>query len=268
VATWLNVAPDHLNLHKSYDHYIAAKARIWRDQAPTSYAIGSADDPVVASELERAPARHVTFGLASNADYCVRDGVLLTPSGEELAAAASLWRAFPHDLTNALAAAATALPGGATVAGCRDALARFRGLPHRIALVADVDGVAWYDDSKATTPNAALAAIRSFPSVVLIAGGQNKGLDLGVLASEAERIRGVVAIGEAAAEVEAAFAGVRPVVVASSMGAAVKEAAGIANAGDAVLLSPACASFDWYRSYGERGDDFAIRVRALTGAQD
>jgi UDP-N-acetylmuramoylalanine--D-glutamate ligase len=268
VATWRHVAPVHRNLPQSYDHYIAAKARIWRDQAPTSYAIGSADDPVVARELERAPARHVTFGLAPNADYCVRDGILLTPSGDELAAAASLWRAFPHDLTNALAAAATALPGGATVAGCRDALATFRGLPHRIALVADVDGVAWYDDSKATTPNAALAAIRSFPSVVLIAGGQNKGLDLGVLASEAERIRGVVAIGEAAAEVEAAFAGVRPVVVASSMGAAVKEAAGIANAGDAVLLSPACASFDWYRSYGERGDDFAIRVRALTGAQD
>ena len=128
------------------------------------------------------------------------------------------------------------------------------------------DDVRWFDDSKATTPNATAAAIRSFPSVVLIAGGQNKGLDLSVLAAEAPRIRAVVAIGEAAAEVEQSFAGVRPVVIARSMIDAVAQAATLARAGDAVLLSPACASFDWYKSYGERGDDFAARVRDLIGA--
>jgi UDP-N-acetylmuramoylalanine--D-glutamate ligase len=268
VATWLNVAPDHLNLHRSYDDYVAAKARIWRDQDAASYAVGSADDPVVLDRLRQAPARHVTFGLAPEADYRVTDGRLVTPAGDELAVVDDLWRAFPHDVTNALAAAATALPGGASIDGCRAAISGFEGLPHRIALVADARGVAWYDDSKATTPNAALAAVRSFGSVVLIAGGRNKGLDLNVLAMESDRIRGVVAIGEAAAEVEAAFAGLRPVVAASSMGAAVKEAAAMAQQGDAVLLSPACASFDWYESYGERGDDFAIHVRTLTGAQD
>ena len=144
--------------------------------------------------------------------------------------------------------------------------ASFRGLAHRIELVGQHDGVQWFDDSKATTPNATAAAIRSFASVVLIAGGQNKGLDLGVLAREAPRIRAVVAIGEAAEEVEQSFAGVRPVVVARSMVDAVAQAAALARAGDAVLLSPACASFDWYKSYGERGDDFAARVRDLIGA--
>jgi UDP-N-acetylmuramoylalanine--D-glutamate ligase len=146
--------------------------------------------------------------------------------------------------------------------GVRSALLDFRGLPHRVSLVREVGGVSWYDDSKATAPHATVAAVRGFESVVLIAGGRNKGLDLSVLAEVAEHVRGVVAIGEAAGEVERAFAGLRPVVVAGSMDDAVEAAAGMARPGDAVLLSPACASFDWYRSYAERGDDF---VRAVEG---
>jgi len=139
-------------------------------------------------------------------------------------------------------------------------------LPHRIALVGELDGVRWYDDSKATTPNATLTATKSFDSIVLIAGGQNKGLDLGVLVDAAPHLRAVVAIGDAAGDVESAFAGVRPVVVAESMRAAVIAAQRLAEPGDTVLLSPACASFDWYRSYGERGDDFSAQVRTLIGA--
>ena len=183
-----------------------------------------------------------------------------------MAAISDLPRSFPHDLTNSLASAATALVGGATIAGCHDALVRFTGLPHRIALVGDRDGIRWYDDSKATTPNATLTAIASFDSIVLIAGGQNKGLDLGVLARGAPHIRAVVAIGDAAGEVEAAFAGVRPVQTAASMSDAVEVARRLAEPGDAVVLSPACASFDWYASYGERGDDFTRRVHELIGA--
>ena len=118
----------------------------------------------------------------------------------------------------------------------------------------------WYDDSKATAPHATRAAVRGFGSVVLIAGGRNKGLDLGELAEEADHIRAVVAIGEAAPDVAAAFDGIRPVRTATSMDEAVDAAASLARSGDVVLLSPACASFDWYGSYGERGDDF---VRAV-----
>jgi UDP-N-acetylmuramoylalanine--D-glutamate ligase len=126
--------------------------------------------------------------------------------------------------------------------------------------------VRYYDDSKATVPHATVAAVAGFESVVLIAGGRNKGVDLTELAASAPRLRAVVAIGEAAAEVEAAFAGLRPVEVADSMDDAVERAGRLARAGDAVLLSPGCASFDWYRSYSERGDDFARAVRELAGS--
>jgi len=135
-----------------------------------------------------------------------------------------------------------------------------------VSLVATADGVAWYDDSKATAPHATLAAVRGFASVVLIAGGRNKGLDLSVLAEAADHVRAVVAIGDATDEVIAAFAGVRPVQDATSMADAVRVARDLARPGDAVLLSPGCASFDWYSSYGERGDDFAAAVTALVGS--
>jgi UDP-N-acetylmuramoylalanine--D-glutamate ligase len=124
--------------------------------------------------------------------------------------------------------------------------------------------VAYYDDSKATTPHAALTAIRAFDSVVLLAGGRNKDLDLRELAVEPDRVRAVVAIGEAGPAVADAFAGIAPVeLVATNMDDAVAAAARLARAGDVVLLSPGCASFDWYTGYAKRGDDFARAVRAL-----
>ena len=174
-------------------------------------------------------------------------------------------RAFVHDRTNALASAIAALAVGATTAGIHDALAKYATLPHRVALVGEAGGVRWYDDSKATNPHAVRAAVAGFESVVLIAGGRNKGLDLSELAATAPPVHAVVAIGEAATEVEAAFATRVPVVIAGSMDEAVAAAAGVAHAGDAVLLSPGCASFDWYTSYAERGDDFARAVQARAG---
>ncbi|MDQ3979195.1 MAG: UDP-N-acetylmuramoyl-L-alanine--D-glutamate ligase, partial [Actinomycetota bacterium] len=172
-------------------------------------------------------------------------------------------RALPHDLVNGLAAAAAAEAAGAHPDAVAGALRGFRGLAHRVTLVAEAGGVRWYDDSKATNPHAALAAISGFPSVVLVAGGRNKGIDLSPLAAAASHIRAVVAIGEAGPDVAAAFEGLRPVVRAASMTEAVEAAAGLAQPGDVVLLSPACASFDQYRSYAHRGEDFAQSVRAL-----
>jgi UDP-N-acetylmuramoylalanine--D-glutamate ligase len=120
--------------------------------------------------------------------------------------------------------------------------------------------VAYYDDSKATTPASVVTALRSFPSVVLIAGGKNKGLDLQPLATAADHVRAVVTIGSAADDVAAVFDGLRPVVHADSMDAAVNAAATLAQPGDVVLLSPACTSWDAYRDYAARGDDFARAV--------
>ncbi|HTW10913.1 MAG TPA: cyanophycin synthetase, partial [Acidimicrobiales bacterium] len=138
-------------------------------------------------------------------------------------------------------------------------------LPHRVALVGEATGVQWYDDSKATTPASVQAAVRGFTSVVLIAGGRNKGLDLSALAATAPPVRAVVAIGESAAEVAAAFADASPPVAtyqAGSMEEAVTVAAGVARPGDSVLLSPGCASFDWYKSYAERGEHFTALAQA------
>ena len=262
VGTWLNLAPDHLDNHATLEAYVGAKARIWRDQSADQVAIGNADDEVVAAHLHQARSRQVTFGLTTSADHHLDGDRLVLADGSLLARVDELHRAFPHDLANALAAAASAVHGGGSPEGAREALLAFRGLPHRVMLVGEAGGVRWYDDSKATAPHATRAAVRGFPSVVLIAGGRNKGLDLRDLAEEAQRIRAVVAIGEAAPDVASAFDGVRPVRTASSMDAAVEVAASLARAGDAILLSPACASFDWYGSYAERGDDFVRAVRA------
>lgn len=263
VAVWLNFAEDHLDWHPSMAAYAAAKARIWAAQSHDDVAVVNAEDEVVMQHARSARSQIATFGMHEG-QWRVADGFLVGPQGQ-LLAVADLWRSLPHDCTNALAASAAALHAGADIEAVRSVLRDFRGLPHRMSLVGDHGGVRWYDDSKATDPHAALAAVRSFPSAVLIAGGRNKGLDLSVLASEAGHLRGVVAIGEAGDDVAAAFDGLVPVQRAGSMDDAVRAAASMAASGDAVVLSPGCASFDWYRNYGERGDDFARAVRELTG---
>lgn len=290
VAVWLNLAPDHLDWHPSVEHYAAAKARVWANQGPEDVAVANGEDRVVMTAARRAPGRLVTFGLYAG-DYRQEGERLRGPGGETIICTARLPKSLPHDRANALAATAAALAAGATLDACRQVLASFEGLPHRVQLVGEVSGVKFYDDSKATTPASVLAALSGFDQAVLIAGGRNKGLDLSVLASAAARLRAVVAVGEAADEVTAAFAtapppvhvGQRgagrarpgggkqeplrvPVIRAGSMAEAVKEAAAAARPGDAVLLSPGCASFDWYRSYAERGEEFTRLVWELVGA--
>jgi UDP-N-acetylmuramoylalanine--D-glutamate ligase len=256
VAAWLNFAPDHLDVHADLAAYEAAKARIWRDRRPGAVAIADLDDPVVA---RHAPADAVAIGQGDL--RVARDQLVV--AGEVVADVAELWSPFPHDRRNALAAAAMAMALGADVAAVRDGLIAFDGLPHRVQLVVERDGVRWYDDSKATTPHATRAAVDGFDSVVLIAGGRNKGVDLRDLVADDRRLRAVVAIGEAGAEVATAFAGRADVVRADSMARAVEMAADRSRSGDVVLLSPGCASFDWYSSYAERGEDFADAVRAF-----
>jgi UDP-N-acetylmuramoylalanine--D-glutamate ligase len=258
VATWLNFAPDHLDVHADLDRYEAAKARIWADQGEDDVAVVNADDPVVAAH--RTKARRRTFGFSGHEDGTVRDGVLLVDD-EPLLAVDDLRRSLHHDQANALAAALTAGALGAPAEAMRATLTTFDGLAHRVQLVGEAGDVRWYDDSKATTPHATAAAVEAFDSVVLIAGGRNKGLDLHGLLGERGSVREVVAIGEAAGDVADAVRDRVTVQEAASMSEAVDRAAAVALAGDAVVLSPGCASFDWYTSYGERGDDFARLVR-------
>jgi UDP-N-acetylmuramoylalanine--D-glutamate ligase len=260
-AAWLNLAPDHLNWHTSMATYEDAKARIWDLQRPGDAAIAFADDPVVMAQLAKAPGRHVTFA-ASRADYHVARGWLTGPHGR-IAEVATMRRRLPHDVTNALAASAlvieTGLAGPDAIA---EALARFEAPRHRLEPVGEADGIAWFNDSKATTPHAASAAIRAFDSLVLIAGGSRKGVDLSAMGAEAHRLRAVVAVGEAAPDIHGVFDGRTTVVDAGSMTDAVARAAELAEPGDAVVLSPGCASFDWYSGYPARGDDFRRLVLA------
>lgn len=271
-AIWLNLAPDHQNWHTSMASYEDAKANVWRHQRSSDVAVGWYGDAAVMRRLAAAPGRRVTFGLDAGDHHVVGvvdgdgDHRRFADGHGEYAAAASLRRRFPHDLSNASAAAAAVLESGLVARGAIDAgLAAFRVPPHRIEPLGSLDGVEWFNDSKATSPHAALTAIRSFDSIVLIAGGRNKGLDLASLAGESARIRSVVAIGESAGEIEAAFAGRRPTARATSMDEAVALARAAAVPGDVVLLSPACASFDWYPDggYPARGEHFRRSAEAL-----
>ena len=247
VAVFLNAADDHLDWHPSFAAYVAAKAKIFANQSGDDLLVYNADDEAVIRAAQAAPARTAGFS---------RDQPLVIPTTD-------LPRHAPHDVANALAASVAALDLGAPPEAVALVLRSFAGLPHRTTPVGQTRGVTFVDDSKATNPHAALAAISGYDSVVLVAGGRNKGLDLSVLATRADRMRAVVAIGEAAGEVVAAFEGLVPVQKAGSMAEAVQAAATLAQPGDTVLLSPACASFDWYPGYAARGDDFAACVAAL-----
>ncbi len=219
---------------------------------------------VISGAAKKSAARKISFGVEG--DYTVASGAL-TARDTPIMSVATMWRALPHDIDNSLAAAALTIESGlASHEHAAAGIATFVPPHHRIEFIDEVNGVAWYDDSKATTPHAARAAIRSFSSVVLIAGGRNKDLDLSELALERDHIKAVVATGEGIDELSAAFSGIKPVSPAHSMIEAVRSAASIATAGDTVLLSPACTSFDWYRNYNERGDDFVRCVREVLGS--
>lgn len=261
-SVWLNLAPDHLDWHGTLANYTDAKKRLWTHATADDVAVASADHPVIVEAARQSEARVVTFGL-SHGDYRFESGVLLSPHGM-VTTQKDLWRSMPHDITNSLAAAALAVESGlCPINKVAAPLRTFTSAHHRIELVGEFAGSSWYDDSKATSPHAALTAIRAFDDVVLIAGGRNKNLDLNQLATEPKRMRGVVAIGDDAQLVADAFAGICPVVTVESMKDAVAAAASMAKAGAAVLLSPGCTSYDWYRNYNERGDDFQAQVRTF-----
>ena len=257
VATWLNFAPDHLDVHRSLESYEAAKAHLF-SLARGGTIVANAGDPVVMRNVP-VDAAAVTFG--SGGHWYLDGDVLAGPDGP-FAVTGELWRALPHDIENTLAVAASLAPLGVPPEAVARAASTFAPLAHRVTPVGELDGQTYYDDSKATTPHATLSALRGFDRVVLIAGGRNKGIDLTPMASASDRVVAVVAIGDSADEIERAFAPDTPVVIASDMGGAVSAARRLAASSVPVLLSPGCASFDWYRNYGERGDDFARAVTA------
>ena len=265
-SVWLNFAPDHLDWHIDLNSYAAAKSRIWSALRSTDVAVAPAGNTLIQDIARESRGRTVLFGEGEGSDYRAKDGALIGPRGF-VAAVASMRRSLPHDISNALAAIAICLEAGvATEVAVAQALADFLPSHHRIELVCEKDSVRWFNDSKATSPHAARTALRAFNNIVLIAGGRNKGLDLSELGAESRSVRAVVGIGESGQEIIDAFGTECPHALASSMQEAIEIARSFASAGDVVLLSPACTSFDWYRNYEERGNDFTERVRRTLGA--
>lgn len=263
VAVWTNFSQDHLDWHLSPEHYLASKRRIFENQLPGDVAVVNGSDAAAMSSRIQSGVNRVTFGLGAFDFGLSGDGVL-TERGRELLRVSDLPRSLPHDIENALASAAVAFSVGVQQELIALTLRQFKGLPHRVEFVRTVDKVKYYDDSKATTPASVTAAVSGFDSVVLIAGGKNKGLDLSPLATVAAKLRAIVAIGDSADEVTKAFSGSgRPMLKASSMTEAVEASRSLALPGDVVLLSPGCTSFDWYSSYAQRGEDFRRIVEGI-----
>jgi UDP-N-acetylmuramoylalanine--D-glutamate ligase len=271
VAVLLNITPDHLDRYDGMDGYAAAKARIFRAQTPGDFAVVNFDDPLAVRASEAARSRREGFSIVETlATGAWLGGPLLlkVPGGQPESYPADLsWLIGQrHNQANALAALLAARLAGASPAEARAGLLAFQPLAHRMELCAEVDGVAYYDDSKGTNVGAVVAALDGFPRpVVLIAGGRDKGGDYAPLAQALGRVgRAAVLIGEAAEKMQRAFRGVLPVERAPTLEAAVEAARQLARPGDAVVLSPACSSFDMFRDYAHRAEVFRAAVARLT----
>jgi UDP-N-acetylmuramoylalanine--D-glutamate ligase len=259
----LNVAPDHLDWHRNMGEYVAAKQRIFENQTGDDIVVFDIDDPGAAAAVKTATARLVPVsGRTLPAGGGGVDGDELVVAGMRYPRP-PLDRAYTMDLA---AAGELAAHMGATPAGIGAVIAEFRPGAHRRTVVGSWDGVTWVNDSKATNPHAAIASVEAFDSVVLIAGGRNKGLDLTPIV-KLPGVRRVIGIGEAASELAAATEPER-FVPAASLAAAIAAADTIAEPGDTVLLAPGCASFDMFESYAARGNEFTRLVLAAKGDTD
>jgi len=256
-AALLNIAQDHLDWHGSVEAYIAAKAAIFAGMDDDAVLAYNVDDPVVVEAVKRARCALVPCsgtGLPEGGNGVECGDIVI--DGHRYATTTT----DPSYLFDLVAAGTIALALGASRAGITDVLDSFTPGAHRRQIISVGGGVTWVDDSKATNPHATVAAARAFTDVILLAGGQNKDLDLSIV-TDLPSVRTLIAFGEAGPEIAAVAP--RTVIVCATMTDAVAKAAEIAVKGDTVLLAPGCASFDEFTSYAHRGDVFTSLVRIL-----
>ncbi len=264
VSVLLNVSEDHLDRYADFAAYAGAKGNAFARQGPGDYAIVPAQDPVCLAEARRGQGQVVTFGAGGDYEASTR-GIMDHRRGRVLSLDGVKLHGH-HNLSNAAAAVAAAAAFGVSWEVLEAGLRAFEPLPHRMAFVRELDGVRYFDDSKATNVGAAVTALGGLSEerCVLIAGGRDKqGSYLPLRRALERRGRAAILIGEAAATIETALLGAVPLYRAGSMDQAVQLAQKLAQPRDAVLLSPACSSFDMYQSYAARGDDFARAVLEL-----
>ncbi len=268
VAVFLNLTPDHLDRHGDAGAYLAAKERIFLNQAADDWAVVNLDDPALGQI--RTAARRFPFSverrLAEGA-YCDRESLRLRLDGREhhLLERSEIPLRGLHNLSNILAASAAAFLGGVEADQIAKTVRGFGGVEHRLEFVREMDGVEWFNDSKATNVDSAMKALESFGSpIVLIMGGLDKAGDFRLLrALVQEKVRHLIVLGSAAEKIAAQLSDTAPILKAGSLEEAVARAARIARSGDVVLLAPGCASFDMFENYEHRGRVFKELAHSL-----
>ena len=271
-AIMLNITPDHLARHKTMENYIAAKERIFENQLKSDFLVLNIDDSVVADMGHRAPSHILQISqkqtvengayYANGQCYVVKDGVATAVIGDE-----DIHIPGSHNIENILTVIALTYALGVPIEEIHRIISEFHGVEHRLERVKTIDGITFYNDSKATNVDSVVKALESFNKpVILLAGGHDKMTPLEeFMQLVKENTKAVIFMGEAADRFEEAAktAGVEPIYRASTMRDAVEQGYKLAESGDIVLLSPACASFDWYSCFEERGDDFKACVQML-----
>ena len=272
VAVVLNVTPDHLDRHRTFQTYVDAKTRIFENQQASDFAVLNEDDPTCRTLRDRTRAQVFWFSRKKEVQQgaCVRDGKIFFLDGKsqrEVMLVSEIPLKGAHNVENVLAGVCAGALMGCEPAKIRQAIQNFKAVEHRLEYVATIKGVEYFDDSKATNVDATIKALESFPkNIHLILGGKDKGSDYTVLNDLLrERVKRVYTIGAAAEKIESHIKGAAEVVRAETLENAIRRASAVAEPGDIVLLAPACASFDQFQSYNHRGRVFKEVVQALLG---
>ena len=270
IGAALNVTPDHLDRHYTFEKYAAAKARLFENQRSEDFAVLNADDPVTRAYADRVAGKSVFFSSTrpmESGAWLDHDQILL--NGQQLMAAREVPLRGVHNLENTMAAAIMARLAGATHEQIRTAVMSFPGVEHRLEFVRELNGIAWYNDSKATNVDATLKALAAFPGALwVILGGKDKNSDYRPLAAAMkEKTRGVLLIGAAADKIGNHLQGEVSTMKCGTLEAAVLHAHLSAHPGDTVLLAPACASFDQFENFEHRGREFKRLVTELPSNQ-
>ncbi len=267
VAVLLNITEDHMDRYPDLDAYAKSKARIFENQRHDDTAVLNGSDPVVRSLSGDILSRKVFFSSKEEKGVAISDESIISQENMSLFLA-DFKLPGKHNVENAAAASLAALAAGGTFDGIRSALRKFKGLSHRLEYIDTLNGVDFFDDSKATNVDSVARALETFERpVILIMGGRNKGSKFHTLRDLIDRhAKELIVIGEAKEDIKAELGDIKPVETATTMEDAVFKAYNAAKPGDIVLLSPACASFDMYNSYAQRGEDFCRTVANLNRA--
>jgi UDP-N-acetylmuramoylalanine--D-glutamate ligase len=266
IGAALNVTPDHLDRHYTIENYAETKARLFVNQIPGDFAVLNHDDAITRGYANRTQGTAVWFSSTHEVSPgAYLDGSKILLNAQPLMEAHEVPLRGTHNLENTMAAAAMAQLAGATHAQIRAAVMTFPGVEHRLEFVRERNGVSWYNDSKATNVDAALKAVAAFPGGLwIILGGKDKNSDYRPLAAPLkQKAHAALLIGAAAEKIRAQLSGEVRMIACRTLGAAVQEARARAEAGDTVLLAPACASFDQFENYEHRGREFKRLVGEL-----